>query len=242
MRGRLYLYLAIACFIGLVSILIIFGVNSRWGVYDTIYVTAGEREWTAGPCRILEDIPESPLVKVECGGVVHFRYELSNRRLSPYSAPLQASLWVGDVKAMELFSQDVRIKPFGKVIVEWDFDTKELKPHELGCDVEECTVKVQQGEVERDIIVDTRCFFAIWIIPVEVDAQTEYWEVEGIIKSMPWVTEVTQYDSYYNATTGNATFYIEIHLQSLSHNLTDEELLMVEEQMIAALRQELGVS
>ncbi|GAI56646.1 unnamed protein product, partial [marine sediment metagenome] len=41
MRKNLFLYLTLACFFGLIAIFI---VDGYLGIYDTIYVTAGEQE------------------------------------------------------------------------------------------------------------------------------------------------------------------------------------------------------
>jgi len=43
MRRYLFLYLTLACFFGLVAIFI---VDGYIGIYDTLYITAGEREQT----------------------------------------------------------------------------------------------------------------------------------------------------------------------------------------------------
>lgn len=216
--------------------------NAYSGLSDTVYVTGvymdeGYRNKLGpDPFKVGQEPRYTHLPGAEA---IHFRYEIDNNRSSSYSTPLQASLWLGDVKEMDLFSQDITVKPFENLTMEWDFDTTELEPSELGYNVN-YTVKVKHEALERDIIIDTSYKVVTIIIPVEVDAQTQYEEVESIIKGQPWVTEVVLKSSNYNATTGNNTFIIEINFHSSTHNLTDDEGIMAEEQVFAALRQELG--
>ena len=243
-KRRISLFLGLACFIG---ILIIFGVNGFLGVYDTIYVTAGEYEQTICP-ESFKYNQEDSHVEVECGEIIHFRYELNNRRFSSYSAPVQASVWIGKQKVADLFSRDIRIKPFGKVMLEWDFDiVEQLGPESI---VGTYTVKVKRGEVERNVIVEVSSPVIARHIELEVDEQTSYLEVESIIRSFPWVTEVRLEGSYTGVDLytgkqipeGKKVLRITIVYQSFSHALTYEEVGIIQEQMLAALYQELGAS
>ncbi len=42
MRKNLFLYLALACFVGLIAI---FVVDGYMGIYDTVYITTGKQEY-----------------------------------------------------------------------------------------------------------------------------------------------------------------------------------------------------
>ena len=150
MRRNLFLYLAIACFVAIIAIFI---VDGYMGIYDTIYIIAGEREETVEPDVWLRwDRPWS--TGVDWGESVHFRYEIDNRRFSSYPTPIQASVWKGNDKLIDLFSEDELIEPFDKVTVEWTLDTKLLEPYQddmVG--YQEYTVRINTDKAERRIIL-----------------------------------------------------------------------------------------
>jgi len=79
-RRSLFLYLALACFIGIIAI---FVIDGYLGVYDALYITAGEREETIEPdFWQREDWVWS--TRVNQGERVFFRYEVDNRQFSRY--------------------------------------------------------------------------------------------------------------------------------------------------------------
>ena len=159
MRRNLFLYLAIACFAALIAIFI---VDGYLGIYDTVYVTAGEREQTIEADYWLRYPPSETAkmtyqVSAEWGQKVFFRYEIDNRRFSTYSTLVQASVWKENEKVLDLFSEDKSVKPFDKVTVEWTLLTQELDEAGLSVDGrDQYTVKIEHGEVERGIVVDLR--------------------------------------------------------------------------------------
>ncbi len=71
-RKNLYLYLTLACFIGLIAIFI---VDGYMGIYDNLFVTTGEREEEIGR----DSRPWQESVRVDWGGKAFFRYEVDNR-------------------------------------------------------------------------------------------------------------------------------------------------------------------
>jgi phenylalanyl-tRNA synthetase beta chain len=157
-------------------------------------------------------------------------------------------VWIGKQKVADLFSQDIEIEPFDKVMLEWDFDIAE----QLGLEyiVETYTVKVERGKVERKVTVEVASPVIARGIELEVDEQTSYLEVESIIRDFPWVTKVRLEGSYTGVDLytgkqipeGKKVLHITIVYQSFSHALTGEEVGIVQEQMLAALYQELGAS
>jgi len=146
MRRYLFLYLAIACFIGL---LVIFVVDGYLGIYDTVRVKAGEYEQTIEPDQWYRDgyIPSSGTT---WGGKVFFTYEVENRRFSDYETRIQASVWQENEKVADLFSGEKSVAPFDKVTVEWTLDSKDLESR--GFSPGQYTVKIERGEVERAIV------------------------------------------------------------------------------------------
>jgi hypothetical protein len=88
-RRNLFLYLTLACFIGLIAIFI---VDGYMGIYDTIYVTTGEREQKIEPDFWLRQ-EWAWSTGVNWDEKVFFGYEVDNRQFSAYSADIEASVW-----------------------------------------------------------------------------------------------------------------------------------------------------
>jgi hypothetical protein len=161
MRRNLFLYLALACFLSLIAIFI---VDGYLGIYDTVYVTAGEQEQVIEPDYWLQRYPLPPgaakmayYMPAEWGQKVFFRYEIDNRRFSTYSTLVQASVWQENKKVLDLFSEEKSIGPFDKVTAEWTLLTQDLEQAGFGINGQtQYTIKINHGEVERGIVVDLR--------------------------------------------------------------------------------------
>jgi len=151
-KRNLYLFLAIACLLGIVAI---FVVDGYLGIYDTIYITTGEQEMTIEPEYWSGRYPgareASYYMGANWGEKVFFRCEVDNRRCSSYPTFIQASLWKENEKIIDLFSEDKLIGPFDKATVEWTLDSEELESH--GFDIGEYTVKIGREGIERRIII-----------------------------------------------------------------------------------------
>jgi hypothetical protein len=155
MRKNLFLYLALVCFLALISI---FVADGYMGVYDTIYVTAGEQQQVIEPDYWLQQYPSPPpgityYISAQWEQKVFFRYEIDNRRFSSYSTVVGASVWQENEKVLDLLSEAKSIEPFDKVSVEWTLSTEELGQPVVGTS-NQYTVKISYGEVERRIVVD----------------------------------------------------------------------------------------
>ena len=154
---NLSLYLALACFLGLIAI---FVVDGYMGVYDTIYITAGEQEQRIEADFWLRDYDGYYYERAvtNWGEKVLFRYEVDNRRFSSYSANVEVSLWRSQEKVQALISQQLEIASFDKGQLEWVVDTGELEmvPSE---EFVEYTVIIKRGEIERKIILIFSPFF-----------------------------------------------------------------------------------
>ena len=149
-RRNLFLYLTLLCFIGIIAI---FVVDGFMGVYDTVYVTAGEREerieadfwlrqdrfWSTG---------------VNWDEKVFFRYEVDNRQFSQYSANMEVSVWRMQEKVLDVVSQTIVVASFDKGQVEWILDTTELKPGDIPPEqAYQFSVIINRGEIERRVIL-----------------------------------------------------------------------------------------
>jgi len=147
---NIFLYLTLACFVGLIAIFI---VDGYLGIYDTIYITAGEREQKIEPdFWVQQDWVWSAGVNRD--EKVFFRYEIDNRQFSGYTADIEVSVWHGQEKVRDLTPQEISIAAFDKGQVGWVIDTSELLPSGIPPEQDyEFTVIIQRGEIERKIII-----------------------------------------------------------------------------------------
>ena len=156
MRRNLFLYLAIACFVSLIAIFI---VDGYLGIYDTVYVTVGERQQKIAPDywqRQLRGYAYPYRMRAEWGEPVHFRYQIDNRRFSTCSTTVEASAWKSNEKLVDLFTQNISVAAFNKVTMDWTLSAQELERAGLG--VGEYTIKIKRGDEElgRGIVLDFR--------------------------------------------------------------------------------------
>jgi len=168
-QKTLYLYLAIACFIGLIAV---FVVDGYLGVYDSVYITAGEQSWkveadvwqrqypTYAP-RAFDEVPRSVeegkgvyLMPANREEKIFFRYEVDNRLFSTYKADIEVSVCHSQQKVRDLVSQPMSISAFDKGESEWVIDNTELLPKDIPPEQSyQYTVIIKRGEVERRIVV-----------------------------------------------------------------------------------------
>ena len=149
MRKNLFLYLTLACFVGLIAI---FVVDGYFGVYDTLYVPMGEREEKIEADQWLQ-WSEWGRAEVAWGEKAFFSYEVDNRQFSTYSANIAVSVWHSKEKVRDLISQEISIPAFDKGQLEWVVDTTGLLPGGAPEQGYEFTVIIKRGEIEREIIV-----------------------------------------------------------------------------------------
>ncbi len=148
MRKNLFLYLALACFIGLI---VIFVFDGYLGIYDTVYITAGEYEQTIELDQRNRYDDYKPSVRADWGDKVMFSYEVNNRRFSRYDTTIQVSVWKEDAKIIDLVAEDKALESFDEAKIEWTLTSQELEKAGMGID--NYTVKINRGDVERKIIV-----------------------------------------------------------------------------------------
>jgi len=151
-RKKLFLYLTLACFFGLIAIFI---VDGYMGIYDTIYITAGEQEEKVEPDSWLRlGVENAYYVSADWEEKIFFRYEVDSRRFLSYTADIDVSVWHSQEKVFDLVSQHMQIGAFDKGQLEWVVDTAELLPSDIPPEQSyEFTVIIKRGQVERNIIV-----------------------------------------------------------------------------------------
>ena len=146
----LFLYLTLACFLGLIAIFIIDGYM---GVYDTVYFTTGEREQkiSADAWRYSDNYWSAGVNRDE---KTFFRYEVDNRRFAAYSANVEVSVWRSQEKISDLGTYPIFINAFDKQEITWVVDAAEvLLPDALPEQSYEYTVRIKRAGIERNIIL-----------------------------------------------------------------------------------------
>ncbi len=161
MRKNLFLYLTLACFVGLIAI---FVVDGYFGVYDTLSLPMGEREQKIEADQWL-GWSEWGRAEVAWGEKASFRYEVDNRQFSTYSANIAVSVWHSNEKVRDLISQEISIPAFDKEELQWVIDTTVLLPGGAPEQGYEFTVIIKRGEIEREIIV---YMYPMYPLPVEI--------------------------------------------------------------------------
>ncbi len=157
-RKNLFLYLTLACFFGLIAI---FVVDGYLGIYDTIYVTVGEREekiepdfWLRQSLTKSAEVENTYQVSANWEEKIFFRYEIDNRQFSSYTADIEVAVWHSQEKVYDLVSQHMQIGAFDKSQLEWVVDTAEFLPSDIPPEQNyEFTVTIKRGQIERNIIV-----------------------------------------------------------------------------------------
>lgn len=150
-RRNLFLYLTIACFLGLITIFI---VDGYMGTYDTLHVTTGERPQTIGPDAWLR---QGSLwsIGMNQGEKASFRYEIDNRQFSIYTSDVDVSVWRNQEKVQDLVvSQSISINAFAKGELMWVVDSTEILPGDfLPKQGYQYTLTIKRGEIERNLIL-----------------------------------------------------------------------------------------
>lgn len=149
----LFLYLALACFLG---IILIFIFDGYMGVYDRLSTTANEfpQVIEADQWSQQERYGYLPSVSTGRGEKATFSYEIDNRLFSAYAADVEVSAWHSQNKVGDLITQPVSIPSFGKGTVAWALDTAQLVPVDTPLEQSyDFTIIIKRGAIERRVIV-----------------------------------------------------------------------------------------
>ncbi len=149
----LYLYLALACFLG---IILIFIFDGYIGVYDSLEMTSGEFPQIIEPDRWPEDEKYEyySTVDVQQGGSVAFTYKVQNRTFSTHSADVEVTVSHEREQVAVLLSQPLTVASFDEGQLEWVLDAAEFVPADFPSDQRyDLSVLIKKGDVERYILV-----------------------------------------------------------------------------------------
>ena len=165
---NLYLYLTLICFLGLIAIFI---ADGYMGIYDTIYLTTGEREQAIDADIWLQQ-GRLWSTGVDRDEKAFFRYEIDNRRFSSYTADIEVSIWRMQEKLQTITSQPITIGSFAKEQVEWVVDSADILPADIPAEQNyEYTVVIKRGEIERRLIININSGPYITKISAPVEAR-----------------------------------------------------------------------
>jgi hypothetical protein len=150
---NLYLYLALACFLG---IILIFIFDGYMGIYDTITMTSGEIPVMVEPDQWQQQARFNfmPSTSVLYGEKVIFSYAIDNHRFSSYEADVSVSVWHNQLKVADLLSDTISAKAFDKGQLDWVFDTTQFVSGNISAGMSrDFTVAIKRGDIERKLIV-----------------------------------------------------------------------------------------
>jgi hypothetical protein len=149
---NLYLYLTLACFVG---IILIFIFDGYMGFYESLETTGvnypqqiSEEQWQR------EDRYGMPGISIETGGDIHFQYVVDNRRFSGYTALIDVSLWYNQEKLADLKSESLTLGAFDKGEVDWALNIDDYLPANASSETRyNFTLIINRGETERRVIL-----------------------------------------------------------------------------------------
>jgi len=150
-RRNLFIYLTLACFLGIIAIFIFDGYM---GIYDTVFVTSGEREQEIGT-EVWQRDGMFWTSGIERGEKAFFRYEVDNRTFSTYREDIQVTVWRMQEKVADVLAEPLSVGAFDKGRVEWAVDAAELVPSDTPPEQRfEFTVRIERGDIQRNIILN----------------------------------------------------------------------------------------
>jgi hypothetical protein len=150
----IYLYLAIACFLGIV---LIFIFDGYLGLYDSLSMKdinypqkIDTEQW-----QQQEKFGYAPQITIESGGDIPFTYEVDNRRFTSYQATVDISLWHNQSKILDIKSATLALGAFDSQKLEWVTDFSNYIPDNLPAGTGyNFIILVKRGDIERQVVVN----------------------------------------------------------------------------------------
>lgn len=151
---NLYLYLALACFVG---IILIFVFDGYMGVYDSILMDNGQYQQRVETDQWAEPERYGYLASmgVERGGRIDFTYTVENHRFSGYKDTVAVSLWYGQEKISDIVTETISAGAFDNAELKWSLDTSRLVPEDYPAEQSyNVNMVIQRGDIERRININ----------------------------------------------------------------------------------------
>ena len=153
-RNSLYLFLALACFVG---IILIFIFDGYIGVYDRLVMDAGGYKQTIESDDWAQQERYGGMVSVgiDANGGIDFTYTVENHRFSAYSGAVDVSLWYNKVKTADLLARQLSVPAFNQSELTWTINAADLVSANLTTGQSYIfLVRITRGDIERDISVN----------------------------------------------------------------------------------------
>ncbi len=148
---NLYLYLALACFAGIIAIFVFDGYV---GVYDKLVMDSGQYRQTVEYDQWAREEKFGGYVGIgiERGGQVDFSYTIENHRFSAHNGSVAVSLWYNKVKTADVLSRQVTVPAFDKEELTWTIKAADIIPAGYPAGQSYVVnVKIKMGNIERNI-------------------------------------------------------------------------------------------
>jgi hypothetical protein len=125
--NSVYLFLALACFLGIV---IIFVVDGYLGIYDTLVINNGQYTQTIASDQWGQPkrYGETFTIGIPSNGSAGFTYTIENHRFSTYDSNLEVTLWYNEEKEINIYETPVSISAFSKKDFQWKLSTADILP------------------------------------------------------------------------------------------------------------------
>jgi hypothetical protein len=148
---NLFLYLAAACFIG---IILIFVFDGYMGFYDTLSLVSGEQTQTITTEQWTQSEKNNYPVELWpfSSGNYSFSYQIDNRRFSSYQADIKVSVWKNQEKLTDVLTKSLNIGAFKSGTVDWVIDPLQLIGVVANTD-NQFTLDIDHGNMKRSIII-----------------------------------------------------------------------------------------
>lgn len=161
----LYLFLALACFVG---IILIFVFDGYMGVYDTLVIDNGQYQQ-----RVEADQWDTDRyggmagTNVDRGGRISFTYTVENHRFSSLKSEFQISLYYVQEKVADVFSGDIEAAAFKNSTIDWSLNASEIVPADFPSDQPySAYLLLKRGDVEHRINIYVNPSYPVKTIPV----------------------------------------------------------------------------
>jgi hypothetical protein len=147
---NLYLYLTLACFIG---IILIFVFDGYVGVYDTLVIDNGQfqqtveaDQWDMGRYGGLIS------TNMDRNGQIEFTYTVDNHRFSAYESDLQISLYFQQEKVDDILNTTIEAAAFKDSETKWTLDAAKIVPADYPAEqAYNAYILVKRRETERRV-------------------------------------------------------------------------------------------
>lgn len=152
-QTKIYLFLALACFLGIV---VIFVFDGYMGIYDSLTVISPPFSRTVISRDQWPQQEEYGFIGVgmERNGRLEFTYAIENHRFSAYSEPVTISVWHDNGAPRDVAAGQMSAGAFGTAELVWTLRAEDVVPADLPASQPyNFNVVIRRGGIERRVQV-----------------------------------------------------------------------------------------